>query len=243
MKVTEFNIEKGLYFFEFEGLDTEFHSHPAMEIVGAEYGTFSFCTENSEHNGVRFAVIGANMKHKLFALDAKLKVLMVEHHTNQLTSELTHHGINLQDGFYIQTANFNHESLIAELIQAITAGGLATAYDERVAATIRFLNNTNLEYSDMSDTLKNVTKLSESRLSHLFKMNLGISLKRYLVWNKLKSTIQNHLNEKDDLFTSLIKSGFYDQPHFSKSFKSLLGVKPSKAYNSRIVQAFRTEAL
>jgi AraC-like DNA-binding protein len=85
-------------------------------------------------------------------------------------------------------------------------------------------------------TLQGVVFLSESRLSHLFKENIGISLKKYLLWNKLKKTVKQHLTEKEDLFTSLIKAGFYDQPHFSKAFKTMLGVKPTKAYNSRTLQ-------
>jgi methylphosphotriester-DNA--protein-cysteine methyltransferase len=68
------------------------------------------------------------------------------------------------------------------------------------------------------------------------KSSIGISLKKYLIWSKLKSTIKNHLENNDDLFSALIKSGFYDQPHFSKNFKCMLGVKPSKVYKSRIIQ-------
>ncbi len=34
-----------------------------------------------------------------------------------------------------------------------------------------------------------------------------------------------------------IESGFFDQAHMIKSFKSVLGVNPSKAYNSRTLQS------
>ena len=88
----------------------------------------------------------------------------------------------------------------------------------------------------MLNTLTQVVHLSESRLSHLFKAKVGISLKKYMVWCKLRSTIDQHLDKKEDLFSSLIQSGFYDQPHFSKAFKTMLGVKPSNVYNSRTVQ-------
>lgn len=236
MTVEDFNTDKGLYIFRFDNFETALHSHPTMEIILAEKGTFTLWSENAEYQSLKFAVIEANQKHKLSSAGCALKVIMTEHHKKFVKDLLALNGINVNNGFYVQTSQGNEENITQEMVRSIKDREFLTEYDERILATINFFNNNDLEYSLMMKTLQGVTNLSESRLSHLFKTNLGISLKRYLVWTKLKSTIKQHLNNQDDLFTSLIKSGFYDHPHFSRNFKAMLGVHPTKAYNSRILQ-------
>lgn len=236
MTVIDFNTDKGLYIFNFSNFDTEFHSHPTIEIIIAEQGTFTLWGENFECTSLKLAIIEANQKHKLSATGCGLKVMMIEHHKKFIKENLALHGISIDNGFYLQRKLSNEKTIIDSIVQKIKRIEITTEYDKRISATINYLNNNDLEYGLMIKTLQKVTNLSESRLSHLFKTNLGISLKKYLIWTKLKSTIKQHLNTQDDLFSSLISSGFYDQPHFSKNFKAMLGVKPSKAYNSRTLQ-------
>lgn len=236
MTIKKFDTDKGLYVFYLDHFETEFHSHPAIEIIIAEKGTFTVWTEHDEYTSLKFAVIEANQKHKLSSTDCELKVIMIEHSKLFFKDNLTLNNISLNDGFYFQTKQANENFIIDSIVQKINDSELLTEYDERVLVIINFLSNNNLEYSAMVKTLQKVTNLSESRMAHLFKYNIGISLKRYLIWTKLKSTIKQHLNKQDDLFSSLINSGFYDQPHFSKNFKAMFGVKPSKAYNSRTLQ-------
>ena len=236
MIVEDFNTDKGLYIFRFDNVETEFHSHPTIEIIVAENGIFTLWTTNAEYKNLKFAVIDANQKHKLSSTDCALTVIMIEHHNKPVKDILALNGISLTDGIYGQTIQKDEANISQEISQKINDSALITEYDERVLAIINYLNNNNIDYSQMIKSLQNVTNLSESRLSHLFKNNLGISLKRYLIWTKLKSTIKQHLHKQDDLFSSLMDSGFYDQPHFCRHFKAMLGVKPTKAYNSRTVQ-------
>ncbi len=238
MTVIDFNTDKGLYIFNFDNFETEFHSHPAIEILIAKQGMFTVWTENFEYPNLKFAIIEDNQRHKLSSADCELEVIMIEHHKLFVKDSLARNAIQIENGFYFQTSQENERTIIDIIIQSIKYGGLSMEYDERISAIIQYLNHNDLEYGGMIKTLKKVTKLSESRLSHLFKSNLGISLKKFLIWTKLKSTIKQHLNKQEDLFSSLINSGFYDQPHFSKNFKAMLGVKPSKAYNSRTLQVF-----
>jgi AraC-like DNA-binding protein len=161
---------------------------------------------------------------------------MIEHHNKLVVDHFKLAHIDTSKGYFLSSKPEREVILLENLIQIISARHELNEYDSRISQTIDYLNHNDLEYDSMMETLRVITNLSDSRLSHLFKLNIGISLKKYLIWTKLKSTIKNHLDTKEDLFTALIKSGFYDQPHFSKSFKSLLGVQPSKAYNSRSIQ-------
>lgn len=236
MIVEEFNSFQGIYSFEFEGLETELHAHPALEIMIAKSGVFSLETEVEKYSQLKFAIVSSNRKHKLSGANCILNIIMIEHHNQFVLDNLKSHKVELIDGYFWQKVCNNEVLIINEIIQSIKRNEAPTEFDSRISKLIDYLNHHDLEYDLMVETLKGFTNLSESRLSHLFKSNIGISLKKYLIWTKLKSTIKDHLNSKDDLFSALIKNGFYDQPHFSKSFKNMLGVKPSKAYNSRTLQ-------
>ena len=236
MTVEEFNTDKGLYIFRFDNFETEFHSHPTVEIIIAKTGDFTLWTDTQTHHNLKFAVISANQRHKLSSTNCELKIIMIEHHNKLVVDNLKLTDIDFSNGYFSQSTPEREAIQLEKLIQIINSGRALNEYDYRISETIEYLNQNDLEYDLMIKTLRAITNLSESRLSHLFKSNIGISLKKYLIWSKLKSAIKNHLDSKEDLFSALIKSGFYDQPHFSRSFKSMLGVKPSRAYNSRSLQ-------
>ena len=86
MTVEEFNTEKGLYIFRLDNFETDFHSHPAVEIVIANKETFTLWCKTAEYQHLTFATIAANQKHKICPTDCELKVIMIEHH-NRLVSE------------------------------------------------------------------------------------------------------------------------------------------------------------
>lgn len=236
MTVVDFRTDKGLYMFQLSHLATTLHRHPAIEILWTENGRFSLVTQSSAHDHLTFAVVDANVRHQVLANDCSLRVVMVEHNALLVKNTLSQYDIHLLDGLYLQ----RHHPLWLDAIDGLTRQILQTdritGYDDRVISIIEYIENHDLEYDTMIHTLTQTVNLSSSRLSHLFRENVGLSLKKYLVWCKLKKTIKQHLNNQDDLFTSLIQGGFYDQPHFSRAFKTMLGIKPSGAYNSRTLQ-------
>lgn len=236
MKVEGFNINRGLYIFEFDDFETEFHSHPAIEVIIAKTGHFALWTDNLTVDNLKFAIISANHRHKISLKKGEFKIIMIEHHNKLVVDNLKLVDVEIGSVYFLQSKPDKEVSQIENLVQIISNGQSFNEYDYRISKIIEYLNQNDLEYDSMIKKLRAITSLSESRLSHLFKSNIGISLKKYLIWSKLKSTIKNRLESNSDLFSALLKSGFYDQSHFSKSFKSMLGVKPSKAYNSRILQ-------
>jgi AraC-like DNA-binding protein len=234
--VEEFNIDKGLYIFEFNGLETGFHSHPTIEIIMAKNGDFTLLTGEGTYANLKFALIRANQKHRLISKNGVLRTIMIEHHGTLVMDKMKLVGVEPNKEFCSELKVDRHAAQIERMVRTIKSGHSLAEYDPRISDVIDHLKENDLAYSSMMKKLKGITHLSESRLSHLFKSNVGISLKKYLVWSRLKSTIKQHLDAKEDIFSALANSGFYDQPHFSKNFKSMLGVRPSKVYNSRTLQ-------
>ena len=236
MIVHQFDPAQGMYEFQFEGLETELHSHPAIEVLFDASGNMQFSNGHTTYDHVSLLVIDANVLHRVLAPASTVQVTMIEHREMHLEQVLYAHDITLKDGVFLSRKDQSSHADFHALKTELAAVESMSTYDERVRKVLIYLQQQAVSYDVMLNELTDLVHLSASRLSHLFKENTGISLKKYLLWCKLRNTIAAHLNTEEDLFASLIKSGFYDQPHFSRAFKTMLGVNPAKAYNSRTVQ-------
>jgi AraC-like DNA-binding protein len=78
--------------------------------------------------------------------------------------------------------------------------------------------------------------LSVSRLQHIFKEDVGISIKKYLLWRKLILGLEIILMGRD--FTHAAhQAGFSDSSHMSRTFKKSFGINLSELFHkNRSVQ-------
>ena len=84
--------------------------------------------------------------------------------------------------------------------------------------------------------LTEVAYLSESRLLHLFKEEMGLPVRNYILWYKLKIVLE-HILEGNALTTASYSAGFADQAHMTRTFTRMTGVPPSLlTKNSKFVQ-------
>lgn len=231
MDIRKFDKDAGLYHFHVDGLKTSFHAHPATEFITALTGTFSLRTKFKEYPNLTSAVVAANIWHRVDAATARLSILMVEHH-GTLLSKL-HKDIPSADGLFVNGVVLEKQP---EFIEQFAMGDRYAAYDSRIAIALGYLDNHPIDYREVVPVLCKLTKLSPGRLSHLFKAEAGISIKRYLLWCKLRESISSYLTQQEGMLAHSLDAGFYDQPHFIKSFRSMLGVSPGRSYDSRILQ-------
>jgi AraC-like DNA-binding protein len=79
--------------------------------------------------------------------------------------------------------------------------------------------------------------LSESRLRHLFREQVGMSLQTYRLWQRLFLVLR--LSKTHASLTEAVHSaGFADSAHFTRVFKAGFGLKPSLVLRSHSVQVF-----
>jgi AraC-like DNA-binding protein len=79
--------------------------------------------------------------------------------------------------------------------------------------------------------------LSKSRMIHLFKEQVGVPFRRYLLWHRLLAAI-NSLSTTEDLTSAAHDAGFADSAHLSRTFKDMFGVPPSEIFkDSQFIQA------
>jgi AraC-like DNA-binding protein len=235
LKIIDFNTNEGIYLTSINEISTEMHSHPAIEILFTVNGSFSVHTAKSKVTNLSFAIIDSNCLHKIIGDSDHLNILIIERRDKSIKEILSNSGIELDDGFYFESKIID-EARIEKLLNDIISSSDSKGYDLRVLRAIEFIDKSEVTYIDLITSLVDETSLSESRISHLFKKDTGVSIKKYFVWSKLKKTINSLLFENIDLYTAMILNGFYDQAHFSKSYKGMIGMNPSKVYNSRILQ-------
>ena len=237
MKLLEFNRQKGIYRFQLEEVNTVFHAHPAIEFIFSKTGGVKIETPTASFENVFFAIINTNIKHRVIAQKDAIDLTMLEANSEFLSKILHQFDIKLRNGVYIETSTSNKIDLTESLSTLYHQELIPMTNDLRIQECLDYLNSTASDYKQMIGVLKSKTNLSESRLSHIFKEEIGISIKKYLVWSRLKKAFQLVIDQNISMYEAALQSGFYDQAHLSKAFKQMLGLKPSEVYNSRMLQA------
>lgn len=107
--------------------------------------------------------------------------------------------------------------------------------DTRIQEILSYIEVYPLDKLSVKD-LSNAIFLSESRLSHLFKKEIGISLSSYILHEKLRKAF--YLIFKGLSITdAAIEAGFSSSSHFTNSARDKLGMTPSAIIkNSRYLQ-------
>lgn len=105
--------------------------------------------------------------------------------------------------------------------------------DPRIFEIVRYLKNLSDLPSEIDLLyLSKRVGLSPGRFRHLFYENIGISLKRFLMYLKIRRAADCFASGKN-LVQASIAGGFADAAHFSRSFRIACGQKPSNILLSR----------
>ncbi len=108
--------------------------------------------------------------------------------------------------------------------------------DQRVRQALDYLQSQPIKCITASE-LSSEVHLSESRLAHLFKQQVGIPVRRYLMWLRLMDAIEWAF-AGHSLTDASAHAGFSDSAHFSRTFQAMFGLQPSLVVqHSQFVQA------
>ncbi len=115
-------------------------------------------------------------------------------------------------------------NVCGEMVAAITARK-SFPIDPRVAQSIEWIRERRDEGISVQEIASGV-ELSESRFSHLFTENVRVSVRRYLLWLRLRDAMHIFADGKS-LTETAHEAGFSDSAHLTRTFRSLLGIAPS----------------
>lgn len=106
--------------------------------------------------------------------------------------------------------------------------------DSRLLPVLNYLR-TELPINPPINELAEMAGLSASRLMHVFKEQLGLPVRQYLLWKKIETAARFHA-EGHSLLDISNYSGFYDQAHFTRTVRRMLDIPPSVLTDSRNIQ-------
>ena len=131
------------------------------------------------------------------------------------------------------------QELIAVVVQSILSNCDEPApLDERILLVLTKMKQRPLmKLSHPLSELAQQANLSQSRLRHLFRKELGVPLQQYWIGYRLFTAIQQ-MRLGESLTDVAHNAGFSDLSHFSRAFRASFGIPPSFAKkDSHFVQA------
>lgn len=107
--------------------------------------------------------------------------------------------------------------------------------DPRVARAHELLRSAPMRRLALPD-LAAAISLSPSRLAHLLRAHLGLPVRRYLLWLRLRDALRE-MARGATITQAAHAAGFADAPHLDRTFRRMLGFTPSAALGvSQFVQ-------
>lgn len=220
MAVEQLNIQDGYALFVKKSYETRLHQHYGIELVCCKDGTFNLFTEDKSYKGIATAIIPSNFPHRFQCGQTECQLLFLDPLSplGQYVSE--RYGLHQRTSVLV-----NQPDVGSILSPETTCLAQGVKLDFRIQNCLREIHN-KLNRSELSiKQLSEISYLSESRLSHLFKAQLGTSIRQFVLWSKIKLAVLT-AKKGCSLSTSAHAAGFTDSSHFTRVFANMFGINP-----------------
>jgi AraC-like DNA-binding protein len=227
MPITCFSTQNGVAVFSQRDYQTKAHAHFSIELVFSLSGSITIGTTRRQYSKIDAAIISSNIKHTFNCLNGECQLYFIDPTAAIGEQLLRDYQVEDQDLLILDTTEA--ENLKAKLDSTLSQSPPLSLKPERLDDRIRkcldwIQENHALAGINLS-ALSDVLFLSESRLAHLFKEQVGISIHQYILWKKIEAAAKKSLGGSS-LTECAHFAGFADSSHFNKTFKKMFGVKP-----------------
>lgn len=224
------------------------HRHPAIQLVLATQNSFSSKNENGEWVEKEGLLIAPNYFHECNAQNIHILTINIDPESILGEWVITHY-LNEKKIIDFPSTSIEFEKIshklenqqwedirvIIEDIFLFQKAYKPSQKDERIEKVLNFISK-NIDNSITTKHLTEVALLSESRLLHLFKEKMGLPIRNYILWIRLKIVITQIL-EGQSLTKAAFEAGFSDQAHMTRTFIKMIGIAPSTfSKNSKFIQ-------
>ncbi|MBR4345314.1 MAG: helix-turn-helix transcriptional regulator [Oscillospiraceae bacterium] len=212
----------------------DIHSHLALHLI-VGLGAGLHCTAAEKNFEADAVFIASDVPHTAYSPTGEMLVFLFDP-ASRYANEIDRMYLNGNRYFCpaagqaeeIRALWAENRHSLGEADKAILAylslsRGREKPMDERVARVLAILRESEEVPEDAVGWLCDRVFLSRSRLSHLFKEDLGISLSRYLAWEKMRKgyiLFQKYGN----ITEAALMAGFDSPSHFAATCRRMFGL-------------------
>ncbi|MFJ7735395.1 helix-turn-helix domain-containing protein [Lysinibacillus sp. NPDC097287] len=217
-------------------VDTDFHQHHYIQVTLALDKPFTVEIEKEvlQTTGV---IIDSNKPHKIQGTNGWQLYILVNPESSfgeALSQKLRDNYIYTFDYIDMEVITkiksienlLQYEQFLKYLMEALELNKIDahSPLDPRIQQVIDYIGNSQFDEITIKQLSERVF-LSESRLSHLFKAEMGISITSFLLHEKLKRAFKLIFTGMK-LTDAAIEAGFHSSSHFTRSARDKLGMSP-----------------
>jgi AraC-like DNA-binding protein len=221
------------------------HSHHAIQVVMGLHNDFQlFC--NGVWHTHESVIIAPNVSHRLVSPENNVLLLLIDHEM-EIAKRLSDTYLKNKDSSDIDP--YSTKGGVAEIISQLEEASCQMGQsiwvtimdmllgpnappvlpiDPRIKKALDIISELPIKKISTSDIASQIY-LSESRFLHLFKDNIGIPVRRYLLWKRLNEAVRKILGNIS-LTEAAHAAGFSDSAHLSRTFRSMFGLTISEVF-------------
>lgn len=217
------------------------HSHHAIQIVIGINGTTSVRGENGEWHLGHGIIVKPDTIHSFNSRDAYGAMLFVDPESREglwlrstLSSDITIVPAarlaacvrELQAFLDRPFEGLEIGELIRNCVHSMCTGAPpAGRLDPRVSSVLQHIQSSENLRIPLADAAKSVF-LSPSRFAHLFKHQVGLPYRRYMLWRKLTRAMLA-IGQEGSIARAAQAADFADAAHLTRTFYQMFGSSPS----------------
>jgi AraC-like DNA-binding protein len=200
------------------------HAHFPIEVVFTLSGDLNIGTDTHQYKNIQSAVIDSNVPHTFNCLNGECLLYFIDP-SSYAGKNISKYYLNGgQDLIAVNIVEVEHFK--KKYIENRHPG--TNNMDSRVQSCLDWIKKNYATEGINIAMICQIVYLSESRLAHLFKKQVGISVHQYILWKKVEMAVK-HAMEGSPLTECAYSSGFADSSHFIKTFQKMFGIYPSFA--------------
>lgn len=230
-------------------LDTEYrqpavHSHLAIHIILSLTDALTVTLEGRKEVLCKGIIIDSNVPHTVAGTDNRMLVYLIDAASMLAQSIgrclLMGKPYTEIDGLIVEKLREAYKACLPDHYLSEYAGFTdsvfsllclnrrgAAVLDSRIRTALGDISRSAEIDKTIISCLCEAAHLSQSRFSHLFKEQTGVSLNSYLTVSKLQKAYQALL-EHGSVTAAAMDAGFSSPSHFSAASKKYIGIAPSE---------------
>lgn len=212
-------------------IHTHRHKHHALEIIIGLVDAFEIGDERGTKICTRAVMVLPNQYHQTITHSGETVFLFIEPESD-LASRIVHH-IGKEDSIIniekkmppviTQSGTVFIQEFINQFVNEQVS---ESKLDERIKHIVSYIKSNLTNQGIDLNALAVEACLSPGRLTHLFKNEIGIPVRPYILWCRIQAAVTAVLSGMN-LTQAAHHSGFADSAHLSRTFVDMFGINPS----------------